>query len=250
MLLLENNQISASFSTKHDMCSDMYSDMCSILKETVTELELDLSIEVSKRDGIPLEEYKPSIPASTEKNATSFNALKYIKYLLDRIETSRELNSDGASEFEFSVGELAHPDISYPDFKRSLKMLESKGICTFHELEQVPAEDWHDDFLRIFVHDWPKFDEYYNEVKSSYKELSKAETKEKNSQHAPEKTTEHRIWWIWTNPFWILWRFIILIWRYKIIPILVVIVGFLVADYSVAWKNIKWIINQISSLFK
>jgi len=57
------------------------------------------------------------------------------------------------------------------------------------------------------------------------------------------------IWIYYTNPFWLLWRLIIFIWRHKVISSIVLAIGLLATDYAMAWRNIKILWNFIKSLF-
>lgn len=44
-------------------------------------------------------------------------------------------------------------------------------------------------------------------------------------------------YWHITNPFWWIWKFAKLIWKHKLISIIITLFGVLAIDYSLAWQN-------------
>jgi hypothetical protein len=53
----------------------------------------------------------------------------------------------------------------------------------------------------------------------------------------------------YTNPFWLLWKLLVVIWQHKIISFIFFIIGLLATDYAMAWKNVKTIWNFIKLFF-
>jgi len=62
--------------------------------------------------------------------------------------------------------------------------------------------------------------------------------------------------WVYSNPFWITWKLILiitkvlkLIFKHKLISLIIIIISFLAIDFSMAWKNINWTIGFIKNIF-
>lgn len=63
-------------------------------------------------------------------------------------------------------------------------------------------------------------------------------------------------YWNFVNPFWWIWKAILLvlkitkiIWKHKIISFIFTIIGLLALDYSMAWENLNHIIDFIKEEF-
>ena len=58
-----------------------------------------------------------------------------------------------------------------------------------------------------------------------------------------------RNYWHMTNPIWWLWKIVRLIWKHKVVSLLIALVGLLAIDYSLAWRNALWIRDFVLSFF-
>lgn len=77
--------------------------------------------------------------------------------------------------------------------------------------------------------------------------------KEAGTQQVIVRTVKN--YWNFINPFWLIWKILILIKEYilghikiSIISIMIVILGLVATDYSLAWKNLKSIWDFLTSL--
>lgn len=66
-----------------------------------------------------------------------------------------------------------------------------------------------------------------------------------------EKNNNSKVnFWQHTNPAWLFWQFGKIIWKHKIISVCIVLVSLIAVDYSLAWRNIQWVINYFNGFLK
>lgn len=104
---------------------------------------------------------------------------------------------------------------------------------------------WRNDLAEITV--TGKFASYANTVRNEYYKLN-------NLLQGEGKKTNY---WQITNPFWLLYFMlkstVSVAWRHKILSLLLALITLLGIDYTIAWKNTKFIVqlfNQILRLIK
>lgn len=56
-------------------------------------------------------------------------------------------------------------------------------------------------------------------------------------------------YWHMTNPFWWIWEFAKLIWKHKLISVIITLLGVLAVDYSLAWRNAIWLKDFLLKIF-
>lgn len=70
-------------------------------------------------------------------------------------------------------------------------------------------------------------------------------------QTKKEKSTNSKVnFWQYSNPVWLFWQLGKIIWKHKVISLFVMILGLVAIDYSLAWRNIQWVINHFRGLLK
>lgn len=105
-------------------------------------------------------------------------ALKHTKDILDGIEELRHINPRGTSIFNTYCDKLVQSDIVRSDFEMLLKKIESEGIASF-DLGSG-GFTWGGDSINIKIHDWDKFDKYYQEINAEIAKISKQNEEVKN----------------------------------------------------------------------
>ena len=85
-----------------------------------------------------------------------------------------------------------------------------------------------------------KFNSIFNKKYRSKK------TKKSKESSIDKKRNEY---WNYTNIFWLFYQLVCVIWKHKIISILIIILGLFAIDYALAWKNALWVWNSITGIF-
>ena len=143
-------------------------------------------------------------------------------YCYPKHKTTKDWLADVASIFKY-LDEKS----DYQEFVRLSKTITpNEG----REIRKKAANEI-DAFTRRKVAEWKRHDFSYLDVKEA---LYKG------------KITNY---WNFVNPFWLVWKFLVLVWGNKIISAVVIIIGLLGIDYSLAGKNTLWIVNTILGLF-
>lgn len=88
-----------------------------------------------------------------------------------------------------------------------------------------------------------KFDKFSKKIRDEYHTLDKKVGKER-----PDESRTYK-WVHYTNPFWLLLTSVKLLWKHKIISLLVAIISFLAIDFALAWRNILWLVVFIKDFF-
>lgn len=69
-----------------------------------------------------------------------------------------------------------------------------------------------------------------------------------HDKHINSVSETNKLWRV-TNPLWLLWILVTFAWKHKLISLLIVFLGLIAIDYSLAGKNIIWIRNFIMGIF-
>jgi len=75
-----------------------------------------------------------------------------------------------------------------------------------------------------------------------------AEALQPPKKEVPQATPSTNYWHM-TNPFWWVWEFAKLIWKHKLIFVIITLLGVLAVDYSLAWRNAIWIKDFLLKIF-
>ena len=89
---------------------------------------------------------------------------------------------------------------------------------------------------------------YINGKLNGLTESEFAEALQPPKKEVPQATPSTNYWHM-TNPFWWVWEFAKLIWKHKLISVIITLLGVLAVDYSLAWRNAIWIKDFLLKIF-
>jgi hypothetical protein len=115
------------------------------------------------------------------------------------------------------------------------RIREITGDNEFINFSVSVMKKWNNDDMVDGAEFNSKINQFFEYIKTAY-DLNKN-----------KKRNEKLIYY--TNPFWLLWKLLVTIWRHKIISFIVLVISLLATDYAMAWKNVKTLWNFIKSLF-
>lgn len=101
---------------------------------------------------------------------------------------------------------------------------------------------WRNDPVKITIS--KTFDSYAKVMREEYHKLN---------DYLKEKVRKANYWQL-TNPLWLFYwlvrNILIIVWKHKLISILITLITLLGINYAVVWKNTAWLINSIKNFFR
>lgn len=166
------------------------------------------------------------------------DALLDKKRALDVIEKLRQNGRDGQTIFEIDCSYI-NRSIGvgrYQVFIDLLGSLAEMGAFSF-EVTHTSGLSWGEFMLKLTVLD--KFGSVYKLVSDEYHDLNN-----KIQENKQENNTVS-MWLYYSNPIWLIWQLGLLAKKHKITSFVFMVLSFLAIDYSMAWRNIKTLLNYI-----
>jgi len=167
------------------------------------------------------------------------------KRLIDAIEKLRQGAATDQKYFKtncFYLTESVGIHMFNP-FKDLLDSIEKMEAASFKIESSVSGTPWGDNIVEVNISD--KFDEVSKQIREEYHNLNKKLGRDK--KRSDNNKIKNLVYY--TNPLWLLWRLVVFIWQHKVISFVVLVIGLLATDYTMAWRNVKVLWNFVKSLF-
>lgn len=112
------------------------------------------------------------------------------------------------------------------DYQEFIRLSKTVGLSDSRKERKKAAQEINQ-FLGRKVAEWKRY---------NFSDLDKKEGLKKDRKFE---------YWNVVNPFWLIWKLLVFVWKHKLITAIITIIGLLGIDYSLAWKNTLWLMNMV-----
>lgn len=116
------------------------------------------------------------------------------------------------------------------DYREFVRLSKTVGLSGVREERKSAAKEINQ-FLSGKVAEWEQYD---------FSDLDRKDNINKDKKFE---------YWNLVNPFWLLWKLLLFVWRHKVITVVITLAGLLGIDYSLAWRNTLFVFNTFSGFF-